>query len=123
MKKILIVFILLVTGCSSPAGEAPEIQPDQFKSRIEQGAALIDVRSPEEYANGHIAGSQNIDIKDPEFLTKIQSFDKIKPYAVYCASGVRSGKAAGIMRENGFTNVFTLSGGLKAWREKGLPLE
>jgi rhodanese-related sulfurtransferase len=125
MKKCLIssiILIVLMAACSSSA-ESPELQADMFKSKIDAGAAVIDVRTPEEYSGGHIAGSQNIDIKDPGFLNTIQTFDKAKPYAVYCASGVRSGKAADLMRENGFTNVFTLSGGLKTWRQKGLPLE
>lgn len=125
MKKYLIfsiVFIMLIAACSSP-GESPELQADMFKSKIDEGAAVIDVRTPEEYSGGHIASSRNIDIKDPKFLDIIQPLDKAKPYAVYCASGVRSGKAADIMREHGFANVFTLSGGLKTWREQGLPLE
>ncbi|MEI9919761.1 MAG: rhodanese-like domain-containing protein [Bacteroidota bacterium] len=122
MKKALFIFIILAS-CASPEGGSEELQPEIFKSKIDGGATVLDVRTPEEYSNGHIAGSQNIDFKDPSFDANILTLDKARPYAVYCASGVRSGKAAEIMRQNGFTNVFTLAGGLKTWKEKGLPLE
>jgi phage shock protein E len=128
MKKIWIVFIV-VAACSSPESKNAEntakvlLQPEEFKNKIEAGAMLIDVRTIEEYADGHIAGSLNMDINDRGFNDNVQILDKDRQYAVYCASGVRSGKAADIMRDSGFTNVYTLAGGIKSWREKGLPLE
>lgn len=125
MKKIWIVFIV-VAACSSPESKNTEkvlLQPDEFKTRIDAGATLIDVRTVEEYAEGHIAGSVNMDINDPGFNDNVQILDKNKQYAVYCASGVRSGKAAEIMRKSGFTKVYTLAGGIKSWKEKGLPVE
>ena len=120
MKKVLIILIVMM-ACSVEGGA--ELQPEMFKSKVDAGAIVIDVRTPEEYSTGHIAGSQNIDIKDPDFMKKLDALDKTKPYAVYCASGVRSGRASDIMWENGFSNIVILSGGIKAWKEKGLPLE
>lgn len=128
MKKISIVFVV-VAACSSPESKEAKnaekvlLQPEEFKAKVDAGAVLIDVRTVEEYAEGHITGSLNMDIKDPGFLDNVQILDTTKQYAVYCASGVRSGKAAEIMRKNGFTKVYTLAGGIKSWSDKGLPLE
>jgi len=119
MKIILPLFIILL-ACSSPESKNAAnylLQPE------ESGATLIDVRTVEEYAGEHIAGSLNMDINNPGFKENVLLLDKAKTYAVYCASGVRSGKAGELMRQNGFTSVFTLAGGLKSWKEKGLPLE
>ncbi len=68
---------------------------------------------------GHIPGSLNIDIKNPGFKDNVMMLDPKKEYAVYCASGVRSSKAAELMKENGFTSVFTLTDGIKTWKRKG----
>jgi phage shock protein E len=121
MKKIFMVLVVMA-ACSSPETKS-ELQADPFKNMIDSGATIIDVRTPEEYASGHIPGSRNINIKDPDFDRTILTLDKAKSYAVYCASGVRSGKAAGVMRDHGFMNVYTLEGGIRTWKEKGLPVE
>lgn len=125
MKTILPLFIVLL-ACSSPESKTATnylLQPEDFKSKVEGGATLLDVRTVEEYASGHISGSLNMDVNNPGFNDNVKLLDKNKMYAVYCASGVRSGKAAEFMRQNGFTSVYTLTGGIKSWKEKGLPLE
>jgi phage shock protein E len=127
MKIILPLFILAIAlACSSKESKQEAVnllQPEEFKAKVESGATLIDVRTVEEYASGHITGSLNMDVKNPGFESNVAMLDKSKPYAVYCASGVRSGKAAELMKKNGFTSVFTLAGGIKTWKDKGLPLE
>jgi phage shock protein E len=125
MKIILPLFIILL-ACSSRESKNETnylLQPEEFKTKIESGATLIDVRTVEEYASGHITGSLNMDIKNPSFEGNVAMLDKSKTYAVYCASGVRSGQAAELMRKSGFTSVFALAGGIKSWKEKGLPIE
>ena len=125
MKIILPLFIILL-ACSSPESKNATnflLQPDDFKGKIDAGAVLIDVRTVEEYAGGHINGSLNMDVNNPRFNDNVLMLDRKKVYAVYCASGVRSGKAAELMRQNGFGSVYTLTGGIKSWRDKGLPLE
>lgn len=127
MKIIIpLLLVLLVWSCSSKEAKNEAnflLQPEDFKSKIDAGATLIDVRTVEEYAGGHISGSLNMDINNPGFEENVRMLDKSKTYAVYCASGVRSGKAADLMRKNGFTAVYTLAGGVKTWSDKGLPLE
>lgn len=127
MKALLpLVVILLVCSCSSKESKSDAkilLQPEDFKAKVDAGAILIDVRTVEEYASGHISGSLNMDVNNPGFKDNVLMLDKNKEYAVYCASGVRSGKAADLMRQNGFTAVHTLAGGIKTWNDKGLPLE
>jgi rhodanese-related sulfurtransferase len=125
MKKIL-PLLFIVVACSSPDSKNTTnylLGPEEFQSKVEHGATLIDVRTVEEYASGHIAGSLNMDIQNPGFKDNVLMLDRSKEYAVYCASGVRSGKAAEIMRQAGFASVFTLTGGIKSWKDKGLPVE
>lgn len=66
---------------------------------------VIDVRTPAEYAAGHIAGAENIDVEAADFGSKIASLDKKAPYLVYCHSGRRSGVAAAQMASAGFTDI------------------
>lgn len=125
MKKILLLLIIAV-ACSSPDSRnsaSQLLQPEDFQSKVQHGATLIDVRTVEEYASGHISGSLNMDINNPGFKDNVLMLDRSKEYAIYCASGVRSGKAADVMRQAGFTSVFTLAGGMKSWTDKGLPVE
>jgi phage shock protein E len=126
MKKLIVIFTIFLSACSSQESKNSVVyilEPAAFQAKIQEGATLIDVRTVEEYANGHISGSLNLDINNPGFAENVKMLDMKKEYAVYCASGVRSGKAAELMRKEGFTSVYTLTGGIKTWKEKGLPLE
>ncbi|MCA9882757.1 MAG: rhodanese-like domain-containing protein [Anaerolineae bacterium] len=84
---------------------------------------LIDVRSPEEWATGYIAGADHIWIN--EFMASVDMWpeDKDAPIVVYCASGYRGGIATVMMNLMGYTNVRNVSGGIGAWIAAGLPLE
>jgi rhodanese-related sulfurtransferase len=83
-------------------------------------ANLIDIRTSEEFATGHVAQAKNIPLEQIDTrATEIGSKDK--PVIVMCANGQRSGKAAAQLRTAGFTNVVNLVGGLGAWQTAGLP--
>jgi rhodanese-related sulfurtransferase len=69
---------------------------------------VIDVRTPEEYSESHVKGSQNIDIRNSNFEGQIDRLDKSKTYKLYCRSGNRSGKALDLMRTKGFQNLENL---------------
>lgn len=85
------------------------------------GVQLVDVRTPEEYADGHIAGAENIDVFSPDFIGKAtKSLDKSRPVAVYCRSGRRSADAALKLSAKGYT-VTNLEGGILAWEKAGEP--
>jgi rhodanese-related sulfurtransferase len=96
-----------------------ELPPDEFSSKLSSttNAVLIDVRKPEEVAEGKIDGAVNIDYTDSSFPQKIAELDKSKPYFVYCKSGKRSSDAAQQMEKLGFENIFVLEGGYAQWLE------
>ena len=86
----------------------------------DKNVQLLDVRTPEEYAEGHIPGAINIDVFDKDFLAEAtKSLDKARPVAVYCRSGKRSAEAARQLASQGY-DVSNLLGGILAWKESFL---
>lgn len=84
---------------------------------------MLDVRTPEEFAQGHIAGAVNLDYNAPGFKEEVGKLDKSKTYLVHCAKGRRSDMSEALMKEAGFKSVFDMVGGMKAWEDAGLPVE
>lgn len=93
------------------------------KQNSEQQRVILDVRTPEEFATGHLPGAKNIDFYSTQFQTTIASLDKNTPYSLYCRSGNRSGQTLELMRSLGFTNVLDLEGGVLSWSQAGRTLE
>ena len=124
MKKLiaLIGSILLLAGCSSSSSTI-DLSVTEFSSKVaEAGVITLDVRTPGEYAEGHLEGAQLIDFQSGNFENEISSLDKNATYAVYCRSGNRSGQAVKVMHDAGFHNVYNLNGGVIDWANAGLPL-
>jgi phage shock protein E len=94
------------------------IDAKTFEQKIQEpNAVVIDVRTPEEIADGYIQGATIFtDVNGNDFEKQIQALDKTKTYLVYCRSGARSSKAAEYMVGNGFGNVYNLSGGILDWK-------
>jgi phage shock protein E len=84
---------------------------------------IIDVRTPQEYADGHIHGAININLNSPDFVDEINKLDKNRTYLVYCRSGARSNTARKIMEESGFKYVINMTGGMNEWISQGLPVD
>ncbi|MBI5798698.1 MAG: rhodanese-like domain-containing protein [Candidatus Yonathbacteria bacterium] len=100
------------------------ITPEEANKIIESGKAkVIDVRTPAEFANGHIPGATNIDIYDRSFPEKVKELDSSAVYVVNCQSGGRSARACSMMNELGFVATMNLEGGITAWKKEGLPTE
>jgi rhodanese-related sulfurtransferase len=95
---LIAVVTLGVTACSSG-------DPDTARARIEDGATLIDVRTPQEYDEGHLEGAINIDVQAADFDERVQELPRDEPYVVYCRSGSRSAQAISRMEELGFTDL------------------
>ena len=95
----------------------------EFSQKItESGVVILDVRTPDEIAEGFIEGALIIDFQGSNFESEIASLNKDVTYAVYCRSGNRSGKAIKIMQDGGFHNLFNLDGGILDWVQAGMPL-
>lgn len=85
--------------------------------------AVIDVRTPEEFAEGHLKGAQNVDIASPDFAKNLAKLDPSKTYLVHCAAGGRSTRSLSVLEKLGFKSIIHLDGGLNSWKKAGLPLE
>jgi len=86
------------------------------------GTVVLDVRTPAEFASGHLPQARNIDIEGSDFAAKIAALDKSATYAVYCRSGNRSGVALKQMAAAHFTHVYDMAGGIDAWQTMGGPM-
>ena len=89
---------------------APTLPPADFLARREADAVVLDVRSPDEYAEGHLVGVENIDFLNPSFRDRVEGLDRDSTYYLYCRSGGRSGKATELMQSMGFANVTNVGG-------------
>jgi rhodanese-related sulfurtransferase len=119
----LTVFFLL-TGYLSPAQSKQQLSPDAFEQLLQEkeSVTVVDVRTPSEYQQGHLANSINLDIYSKEFKTELNKLDKGKPVFLYCASGGRSNSALQYMTNAGFKEVYNLAGGIQAWEKARKPV-
>ncbi|WP_190277492.1 redoxin domain-containing protein [Adhaeribacter rhizoryzae] len=82
---------------------------------------ILDVRTGQEFAGGHLNNALNFDYNNPDFVNQLSTLDKTKPYLVYCAVGGRSSKAAKQMQEMGFQLVYNVTDGFPGLKKAGLP--
>ena len=125
-RRSIILFLAVSSfafGCSQ--GQiTSSLPPQEFANKIKQSgeATVLDVRTPEEFASGHIAKARNIDWNGDSFEKEVSQLDKSKPVFVYCLRGPRSSSATAKMRSMGFKEVYELNGGLTKWLADNLPV-
>jgi rhodanese-related sulfurtransferase len=123
---VIAVFSLSVfVGCTSmnPASEAIQsLAPQTYASEWQdsQEHVLIDVRTPQEYNSGHIAGAVNIPLQ--ELSSRQSEIPQDTPVVLYCRTGNRSGQAATMLADAGYSNLYNL-GGTVQWTGAGYPLQ
>lgn len=118
---MLVVFITLGCKPSTPtysiSEASPEISISQAKELVQStpNLKILDVRTPEEYAEGHLDRALNINFRDPNFENQIKALQKEDTYLVYCKSGGRSAKAVELMKELKFTQVSDMTDGYSSY--------
>ncbi|HUU65392.1 MAG TPA: rhodanese-like domain-containing protein [Dehalococcoidales bacterium] len=128
----LIVPLVLLNGCLSPEDSGPDNQiieditlEEAFAlmedNRYDENFVIIDVRTPEEYAGGHIEKAINLDYYSETFADELDQLDKEKTYLIYSRTDQRSGEALDMMAELGFREVYNMLGGIERWEEMKLP--
>ena len=126
LTSIVAVVIVCAVGTgvlAQTTKPVKQIDTEQFdKLRQEKDHVVLDVRTVQEYAQGHVPGAVNIDISDPQFKNKVGALDKSKTYLVHCAKGVRSARAAKIMSPMGF-DLLDYHGGFDEWKKSGKPVD
>lgn len=113
-------FIVLSSGCERSQKEGIKvISPEEARTAMasEEELNLIDVRTPEEFAEGNIPGAENINFFDEDFESQVKHLDKDEPVYIYCRSGVRSAKAAAQLQELGFKEIYDIEGGYMNWED------
>jgi phage shock protein E len=124
----------LATSATFPPPSTPaaaesvikDVTPQEANELLIASSALIhilDVRTPEEFAAGHLIGAMNIDFQAPDFRANIAILDKNATYLVYCRTGVRSAAASQVMAELGFKDIYNMTGGFTDWLAAGLPFQ
>lgn len=124
MKKLFAVLgasTFFLTGCGGEATDNLGAQDFQAKTQ-EAGVVTLDVRTPEEFNEGHLVNARNINVEGATFDSEVSKLDKDVTYAVYCRSGRRSAVAVNRMKDAGFTNVVNMNAGILEWQAAGLPL-
>ena len=140
------VAALLLSACGGDDSSAKDGQSDQTTQSdataadaqgirlvsAAQGAAIaedppedlviLDVRTPEEFAEGHLEGAVLVDFYEDDFADQLADLDPSVPYLLYCNSGNRSGQTTVMMNDLGFTDVADIDGGIQAWNADRLPL-
>jgi rhodanese-related sulfurtransferase len=132
----LLIFSISFLSCGQSTKENKEAEPmEAIQKRVVslispedlnnlKDIQLIDVRTPEEFDEGHLNNAMNIDYYDDNFMNDMSSkLDKSKPIYIYCKSGGRSGKASKKLKQQGFIKVYDLQGGIINWKENNLEVE
>jgi rhodanese-related sulfurtransferase len=122
-----VLFSLTAPGFADPVtAAAPKnvtIADAEKIIKADPKVVVIDVRTPEEYKTGHIAGAKNIDFNGDDFEKQIAALDKSKTYVVHCAAGGRSAQACKIIEQVKLPSVYHMNEGFKAWEKAGKPVE
>lgn len=129
--KFILIFTLAITftSCNAQQKENKQtktevakviskITPNKLEA-VDKSVQLVDVRTPNEYALGHIKHATNINFFDGDFIEKMSKLDKNKAVYIYCKSGGRSGRAAQKLKAAGFKKVYDLQGGFMNWQASG----
>lgn len=126
IDNIWLIALLLVSGGALlwPALQrrGAKVSALQATQLINQGkTAIVDVREPSAFATGHLRDAKNIPLKElPNRVGELDKF-KAKPVIAVCQTGMQSAKAAAQLKKAGFSEVFSLDGGVSAWQAQGLP--
>jgi phage shock protein E len=121
LVALALVALLALTGCSASPEVRAEVPAEAGGVAAQaDGRVLVDVRTPEEFAQGHLAGAELIDFQAPDFRQRIAELPRDEPYFLYCRTGNRSAQAAAVMAELGFADVVD-GGGYEDLVAAGLP--
>lgn len=127
MKKILLSLLTAIsfgtTGCSAQSDSIDTLAPQAFikQAKADTTSIILDVRTPGEYKEEHLAGAQQLDFLNNEaFDAGIKQLDNTHTYYVYCRSGKRSHNACIKMKKQGL-KVFDMEGGILNWKKLGMP--
>ena len=124
----LVVVITIFFSCTKSEVNSQtslqSIPPKAFSQKMEasSNAIILDVRTPDEFNEGHLKNAINIDVDGDHFQAEINKLNKSNPVYVYCYAGGRGSTAGKALIKAGFKEVYNMDGGIKEWEEAGLPI-
>lgn len=121
--SLFFTLIIATFSCQSQDGAIKQLDAQTFAQKLKQTNAynLVDIRTADEYKQGHLEKAIIIDYYSNDFKNQLDKLDKSKPLFYYCASGGRSGRTIPILRELGFKEVYELKVGFNGWRNANKP--
>jgi len=123
MKHVLLTLLLLLPILMLAADPVKHVKAEEAAKIIADGkVAVVDVRTPDEFKDGHIKGAKNIDIMSSDFEAQLGKLDKTQPTLVHCQAGGRSTRALPIFEKLGFTHLIHLDDGFGGWQSAGKPV-
>lgn len=127
VKKILyLIIVTTIAGCAPQSPTLRSIDLNEAQAMIQKHSpdlVILDVRTPKEFADGHLTSAIHINFYAGDFQDKLLKYDPGKTYLVYCQHGARGKKTLKLMKKLGFKNVYNLSGGFSKWNDQGFPFE
>lgn len=129
IKQIIItVFLFSLLACStnksttSKVTKIEAVELNRILLTTHDSLQVVDVRTPEEFATGHLNNAINIDYNASNFEEQIKKLNKTKPVYIYCKAGGRSSEAVNIFTKNKFKEIYDLKGGIMSWERSALPI-
>lgn len=118
-RFIPLIALFFFWACTENQTQGQKITPDAFQKKLteEKDAYLLDVRTPQEYRDGHLANFINMDYYEAGFSNELEKLNTDNPVFVYCRSGKRSGETVKMLQKMGFKEIYDLKGGITAWIE------
>ena len=123
MKKVMLVLLMIVAMVTQVWAAEKSISARDAKALLDsnKNVYLLDVRTPEEYSQGRLAGSVLIPIG--EFERRIGEVPENRTIVVYCAAGPRSKSAASLLAQRGYKDVYNMTDGIVGWYRNGFPIQ
>jgi rhodanese-related sulfurtransferase len=122
--KVAVAIFTLVVSLGMSVADVTGISVERAVARMKKDPKIVvvDIRTPEEFAKGHIKGAINVDVNDKSFAKKLAKLDRKKTYLMHCRSGGRSAASIPVWDRLGFKNVLHLAAGTLGWVQEEQPL-
>jgi len=117
LKFLVPIFVVMLASFPGVSAQKIQLKSPEVKEVLKKNKSIVilDVRTPEEFAAGHLKGAKNIDIKQPDAYSKIDKLNTKTSYLVYCRTNHRSGMAVEYMMQKGFKKVYQMMDGFPGW--------
>ena len=124
-QTVLILLMIIASLGIVSAQTVKQLNSPEVSQLLKKNPKMVvlDVRTAEEFAMGHLKGAKNIDIRQTDFYSKVDKLNKKATYLVYCRTNHRSGMAVEYMSQHGFANIYQMMDGFPGWAANNLPYE